>query len=75
MEYSERFLEKWDFRTGARVDYVQTDIGEALDQLDNLGLGTFSRYLSRACRHTEFTNRSRDVESVRIAGPAGTATR
>lgn len=38
-EYYELFLEDWTFRTGARVDYVQTDITADRAELDEVGLG------------------------------------
>ncbi len=40
-EYSEQFLEDWTFRTGARVDYVQTDITEANPASQQVGLDFF----------------------------------
>ncbi len=40
-EYSERFLDQWTFQTGARVDYVQTDIVDDPDKLQEVGLDFF----------------------------------
>jgi iron complex outermembrane recepter protein len=37
-EYSELFLEDWTFKTGARIDYVQTDIVDDPAKLRSVGL-------------------------------------
>ena len=40
-EYTELFMDDWTFRTGGRIDYVQTDIVADRDELDEVGLDTF----------------------------------
>ncbi|MCM2373698.1 TonB-dependent receptor [Aporhodopirellula aestuarii] len=41
-EYSEELFEEYRFRTGARVDFVQTDVTANDSELSNLGLDSFS---------------------------------
>ncbi|MFK8112394.1 MAG: TonB-dependent receptor [Rubripirellula sp.] len=40
-EYTEQVLRDWTFKTGARVDYMQTDIVDDQAKLDEVGLDTF----------------------------------
>ncbi len=40
-EYSELFCSDWTFKTGARVDYLQTDIVDDRSKLDQVGLDLF----------------------------------
>ncbi len=40
-EYEEDFLQHWTFRTGGRVDFVQTDIVDDPAKLNAVGLDTF----------------------------------
>ena len=53
-EYSESFLRDWSFRTGARVDYVQTDITDDASKLEEVGLDFFPASYEEIVGTSEF---------------------